>query len=114
MPSQDTTDSFVLANIAINASFQDRCWLRFIVAAIAVTTEEITGSVSAATAAANGTLTFAATPASITGLFVVNLTSPATIPAATKVSSVTATTAVMDHNAIGAGVAIGDNISFAP
>lgn len=113
MSSQDTTDSLIIANVASNAAFQERCWLRFLIAAIAVANEEITSSVSAITAAGSGTLTFTVTPASITGLVVHNLSTPAVIPAGTTVASVTATTALLDHNVIGAGVAIGDNISFA-
>jgi hypothetical protein len=115
MASQDTTDSVYLHTVTNNDQFQERCWLRFLIAAFAVTTEAITAPVTAVTAAGAATLTFApATPASITGLVAINLTAPLVIPVGAKVASVTATTAVLDHNVIGAGVAIGDSISFAP
>lgn len=42
MPSADTTNSYVLLHSADDPRFQERCYLRFINAAIAVTTEAST------------------------------------------------------------------------
>lgn len=65
------------------------------------------------TANGNATLHFASTPAWIVaGMYIYNSTAPSTIPANTKVLSVTATTVVMDTNAAGAGVGNGDTIIF--
>jgi hypothetical protein len=114
MASQDTIDSVYIHTVTNNEQFQERCWLRFLIAAFGVTAEDKLATATAVTASGAATLTFLATPASITGLVAINLTNAAVIPVGAKVSSVTATTAVLDHNVIGAGVAIGDNISFAP
>jgi hypothetical protein len=72
-----------------------------------------TATVNALTASGNATLHFAATPAWIVpGMSVRDVTSPAVIPAATTVLSVTATTVVMTANATGAGVGATDSIAF--
>ncbi len=112
--SQDTTDSIYLYTVTNHPAFQQRCWLRFIIYAFGVSTEAMTGSVTAVAAAGSSTLTFSATPAAITGLVATNLTTANVIPVGAKVASVTATTAILDHNIIGPGVAIGDYFSFAP
>src|SRR5258707_881812 len=66
---------------------------------------------SAATAAANATLTFAAVPAAIVpGMEIVDLTKRSVIPDGAFVQSTTATTVVMNENAVGTGVANGDTI----
>ncbi len=114
MPSQDTIDFGYLHTVSTNDQFMERCWVRFLVAAFGVAGEAVRAPVTAITAAGAATLTFSATPASITGLFVTDLTSRVVIPVGTKIASVTATTAVMDRNAINDGVAEGDSISFAP
>jgi hypothetical protein len=68
---------------------------------------------SAATAAGNATLTFAAVPAAIVqGMEIVDLTNRPVIPDGAFVQSTTATTVVMNQNAVGAGVANGDSIQI--
>jgi hypothetical protein len=68
---------------------------------------------SAATAAANATLTFAAVPPGIVpGMEVVDLTNRPVIPDGAFVQSMTATTVVMNQSATGAGVANGDSIQI--
>jgi len=68
---------------------------------------------SAATAAANTTLTFAAVPPGIVaGMEIVDLTNKAVIPDGAFVQSTTATTVVMNQGATGAGVANGDSIQI--
>ncbi len=125
MASQDTTDAVYLYTVAANPQFQQRCWLRYLISAFGVTAEAITAPATAVAAAGTATLTFApATPANIVGLFVRSLSlhnpvAPATallnpIQIGAKVASVTATTAVLDHNIIADGVAIGDVMEFAP
>lgn len=80
---------------------------------LAVSSQAVTLSTNAATAAGNATLNFAAVPATILpGMVIRNLTAGAVIPAGTTVSSTTATTAVMSQNATGAGVGSGDAIQF--
>jgi len=68
---------------------------------------------SAATAAGNPTLTFAAVPPAIVpGMEIADLTNTAVIPDGTFVQSTTATTIVMNQNATGAGVGNGDSIQI--
>jgi len=68
---------------------------------------------SAATAAGNPTLTFAAVPpAIVAGMEIADLTNQSVIPDGTFVQSTTATTIVMNQNATGAGVGNGDSIQI--
>jgi len=79
----------------------------------ATTSESNPTATNNTTAAGNDTLHFASTPAWVkVGMTIYDLTTPASIPSATTVSSVTATTVVMSANAAGAGVGSGDDIVF--
>lgn len=110
----DTSDSAIL-NLTINdLGFQNRCRLRFIVAAIAITNEVLTLTTNGATAAANNTLHVAATTGVLQGMTPIDTFAPTVIPAATIVETTTATTVVLNANVTGAGVASGDVITFAP
>ena len=78
-----------------------------------LSSQAVTLSTNAATAAGNPTLNFAAVPGTILPAMVIrDLTAGAVIPAGTTVSSTTATTVVMSQNATGAGVGSGDAIQF--
>jgi len=80
---------------------------------LAVSAPSVSLSTTAATAAGNATLTFAAVPASIlVGMTVVDVSTSASIPPNTTVQSTTATTVVLNQNAAGTGVASGDSIRF--
>jgi hypothetical protein len=78
-----------------------------------VSTSDVSLTTSAATAAANSSLTFAAVPPTIMpGMSITDLTTGTVIPQNTVVQSTTATTVVMNQAATGAGVASGDAIQF--
>jgi hypothetical protein len=101
----------VLGAIAQQNDFQNRVAFAMHVAAVLIYAEAM--ATSAATASANNTLHFAATPAAaIVGAPIFDLTTSGAIPAGTIVSSVTATTVVMSQAATGSGVLAGDAISF--
>ena len=79
----------------------------------ATTTETNPTATNGTTVAGNNTLNFATTPAWVTlGMLVYNLTTPASIPVGTTVTSTTGTTVVMNANATAPGVGSGDNIVF--
>lgn len=79
-----------------------------------------TAATNGTTAAGNAVLHFASTPSWIfngticiaVGFTVRDITTPASIPAATTIVSATATTVTLSANAAGAGVGSGDTIGF--
>lgn len=114
MPSTDTTNNGVLVQSINDFRFQDRCYRRFLVAAISATTETVNATTSALTASGGTTLTFAAQPPTVAiGWTVQSLTTPASIPAGTLVKSLGATVGLSAAIAT-AGVAAGDIIVFSP
>lgn len=80
---------------------------------LAVSARAVTLTTSAATAAGNATLTFAAVPATIVaGMNVIDVSNGAAVPANATVQSTTATTVVMTQNANAGGVGSGSAIQF--
>jgi hypothetical protein len=115
MASADTTNDAIIERTVSNPDFQNRCYLRFLIAAIAATTETVTATVNAVTAAASPLLHFAAQPGTVViGWSVADLTTPAAIPAGTTVLGPLAANITMSANAAGPGVGASDIITFAP
>jgi hypothetical protein len=110
----DTSDNKILAQSAASPDFQERCRLRFIIAAISVVNEVVVATVNGTTAAGNATLHFAATPSGIVGYGIADQTTPAAIGAGNTILSTTATTAVMAAAAITPGVGGTDVIVLTP
>jgi hypothetical protein len=110
----DATDNLIVHNAINSQDFQNRCHYRWLSACISVTTEVILATVNGTTAAGNATLHFAATPASIVGYSVADVTTPAAIGAGNTILSQTATTAVMAAVAITPGVGATDVIQLMP
>lgn len=110
MASSDTTQDFSVIACANDARFQDRCYLRWLNAAIAATTESVQATTSVASSATK-TLTFASQPGSVAiGWSVTSLSNPSSIPASTFVVSLGAGMGI--NNTV--TVAAGDIIVFAP
>jgi hypothetical protein len=99
-----------LGQIAITPQFQSRVRYAMSVAAASVYSEAFVAN--GATASANAVLHFASTTGIVAGMPVFDLTTAGVIPAGTTVLSLTATTVTISANVTGAGVAIGDSISF--
>jgi hypothetical protein len=111
----DSTDAQIISQTINNTAFQDRCRLRFINAAISASTEVLSVTTSALTAAASAVLHFTSTAGIVQGMGASDLFAPSVIPAGTIVESVVANTSVtLDNNVTGNGVASGDVINFAP
>lgn len=112
----DTTDNLTLTATIEAPSFQQRVFLRFVNAAIAVTTEVLQLNVNATTASGNATLHFASAPSvNVNGYTVTDLTTPAAIPANTTILSGGNTTSpVMNQNAVSPGVGAADLLMFSP
>jgi hypothetical protein len=96
--------------IAQSPTMQARVRLALSISAASVYAETFTAS--AATAAANAVLHFASTTGIAAGNPVFDLTTAGVIPSGATVLSTTATTVTISANVTGAGVAIGDSISF--
>lgn len=107
----DTTDNQVLFATYTNIIFQDRCKLRFINAAISVTTEEeiiyASGSVTAGTV-----IPLPSTTGLSAGMTIANLMTPANIGPNITIASVQAGVSVTASGNV--TVAINDQLAFNP
>lgn len=113
MPSTDTTQDFLVLQSINDARFQDRCFYRFLAAAIAATTEAVQATTSALSTSGATTLSFAAQPGIAIGWTAQSLTNPSSIPGGTLVKALGASIGLSAP--IGAaGVAVGDIIVFSP
>lgn len=114
MPSIDTTNNQILEQSIDDTRFQVRCYLRFLIAAIAITTETVQATTSALSASGATTLSFATQPGTVAvGWTLQSLTNPASIPGGTLIKSL-GTSIGLSAPIGAAGVAAGDIIVFSP
>jgi hypothetical protein len=110
----DTSDSVILIGTVDNPQFQERCRLRFLSAALNVTSEVLSVAASAPTLSGSNVLHFASTAGIAQAMTVTNLFSPSTIPVGTIVETVTGTSVTINANVVGGtGVQTGDIIQIA-
>jgi hypothetical protein len=115
MASTDTINNEIIERTVNATAFQDRCYGRWLNAAISATTESVQATTNAATAAASNLLHFAAQPGTVAiGWSVVDTTTPSVIPNGTTVLGPLAANITLSANVTGAGVGASDIITFAP